>query len=245
MSDVDWHREMLGDRARVRRFVEAVRAAVRPGDVVLDLGTGSGILGFAAARAGAARVYAIDRGHIITVAEQLAQRNGVDDRIRFMRGASRELELPERVDVIVAEIIGAFGLEEEIVESLADARQRFLKPGGRMLPDRLELWVAPTAEGFGSECWYHDLLEDWDLDFAELRDMSRHIIHTTAVDPAHFLAPPQQLLGLDLHTAAAGQAHGQVEATLAAAGTLTGFAGWFTAFSRDAEILNAARSHLA
>src|SRR5262252_952841 len=103
---VDEHRLYLCDRARLRVFERAIAAAVRPGDVVIDLGAGTGVLGLLACRAGAARVYAIENGGMIEVARALAQANGLVDRIVFLRTHSSEVRLPEPADVVVGDLIG-------------------------------------------------------------------------------------------------------------------------------------------
>jgi protein arginine N-methyltransferase 1 len=108
---VDEHRQFLCDRARLRVFERAIAAAVRPGDVVIDLGAGTGVLGLLACRAGAARVYAIENSGMIEVARALAHANGLGDRVIFVRAHSSEAHLPEHADVLVADLIGRMGFE--------------------------------------------------------------------------------------------------------------------------------------
>jgi protein arginine N-methyltransferase 1 len=97
MSEVlDEHRLYLSDAVRVRAYERAICAIVRPGDVVLDLGAGTGVLGLLACRAGARRVYAVDGGGILGVARALARANGVADRITHVStGGGAALELVE------------------------------------------------------------------------------------------------------------------------------------------------------
>jgi len=125
------HARMLHDDRRTRDFIAALTAAVRPGDVVLDIGTGSGVLAVALARTGAKRVYAVEASDIAAVAARVFEANGVADRATLVPGWSRQIELPERADLLVAEIIGNEPLEEEILETTLDARGRLLKPGAR------------------------------------------------------------------------------------------------------------------
>src|SRR5512140_59171 len=99
---VDEHRLYLSDANRLDAFRRAIEAVVRPGDVVLDLACGTGILGLMACRAGASRVYALDDGGILDVARQAARANGFGDRIVHVKAYSRHATLPERVDVVVA-----------------------------------------------------------------------------------------------------------------------------------------------
>ena len=137
------HARMLHDDRRTRDFISALTAAVQPGDVVLDIGTGSGVLAVALARAGARRVYAVEASDIAAVAARVFAANGVTDRVTLVPGWSRQIELPERADLLVAEIIGNEPFEEEILETTLDARRRLLKPRARLVPHALELLARP------------------------------------------------------------------------------------------------------
>ena len=137
------HARMLHDDRRTGDFIAALTAAVRPGDVVLDIGTGSGVLAVALARAGARRVYAVEASDIAAAAARVFEANGVNDRVTLVPGWSRQIELPERADLLVAEVIGNEPLEEEILETTLDARRRLLKPGARLVPHALELLARP------------------------------------------------------------------------------------------------------
>ena len=143
MSSFDVHHLLLADRDRLRAVQRAFRDTVRPGSVVVDLGAGTGILGFLALRAGAGRVYAIERHPIVKLARALAAENGFGDRVRFVKGDSRRVTLPERADLVVSDLVGPFGVDPEMAESIVDAR-RFLKKGGRFVPERSEVWLAPV-----------------------------------------------------------------------------------------------------
>jgi precorrin-6B methylase 2 len=138
------HARMLHDDRRTRDYLAALAEAVRPGDVVLDIGTGSGVLAVAAARAGARRVYAVEGSDIAEVAERVFAANGVDDVVTLVPGWSRRVELPEPADLLVAEVIGNEPLEEEILETTLDARRRLLKPDARLIPHTLTLLARPV-----------------------------------------------------------------------------------------------------
>jgi SAM-dependent methyltransferase len=139
------HARMLHDDRRTRDYLDALAAAVRPGDVVLDIGTGSGVLAVAAARAGARHVYAIEASDIAEVAKRVFEINGVADRITLVPGWSRLIDLPEQADLLVAEVIGNEPFEEEILETTLDARRRLLKPGARLLPNKLTILARPLV----------------------------------------------------------------------------------------------------
>ena len=153
---LDYHLSMLHDTARMDAFRRAIDASVQPGDVVVDLGCGSGVLSFMACEAGAGKVYAIEGGPVIDVARELAVDNGFDDRIEFLAGWSIDVGLAGPADVLISETIGNAGLDEGIVAWTVDARQRLLRPDAVLLPQRLRTWVC-AAESFDD----HALVGDW------------------------------------------------------------------------------------
>lgn len=139
------HARMLHDDRRTGDFLQALGTVVRPGDVVVDIGTGSGILAVGAVRAGARHVYAIEASDIAGVAREVFERNGVQDRVTLISGWSREIDLPEPADVLVSEVIGNEPFEEEILETTLDARERLLKPDARLVPHELTLHARPLT----------------------------------------------------------------------------------------------------
>ena len=141
-AEFEVHRTMIRDRVRTEAFRRAIDSVVRPGDVVLDVGAGSGILSVFAARAGAARVYAVERTSIAVLAEQLAVANEVAETVKVIHGEVTEVELPEQVDVIVSEWLGGFGIDEGMLAPVIAARDRWLKPGGVMIPHAVSAWTA-------------------------------------------------------------------------------------------------------
>ena len=138
----DYHHSMIFDRKRSEAFLRAIVSTVRPGDVVVDVGTGTGLLSLFAAMAGARKVYAIEREPIMDVARRVALVNGVEDRVEFIAGMSTEIELPERGDVLITETIGNAGFDEGIVAWIEDARSRLLKPGARIIPQSVGVVLA-------------------------------------------------------------------------------------------------------
>jgi len=138
------HEEMLSDTVRVNAYHRAIHACVEPGDVVLDLGTGSGLLALMAAAAGAAKVYAVEHSDFIEVAREIAAHNDITN-VEFVHANSREFTPPEPVDVVVHEQMGDELFNENMLENLIDLRRRVLAPDGRLLPARFRLFVEPVV----------------------------------------------------------------------------------------------------
>ncbi|CAM9585418.1 unnamed protein product [Ectocarpus sp. 4 AP-2014] len=139
---------MLQDSVRVTAYQRAIseNRADFKGKVVLDVGTGSGILAFFAAQAGARRVYAVEASDVAEAAQQLVDANHMSSIIKVIKGKVEEIELPEKVDVIVSEPIGFLLVHERMLECYVNARERFLKPGGKMLPTLGEIVTAPITD---------------------------------------------------------------------------------------------------
>jgi type I protein arginine methyltransferase len=142
---------MICDRVRTGAFRRAIESVVRPCDVVLDLGAGSGILSVFAARAGAMRVYVVERTSIAGLAQELAAANGVAETVEVIHGDVIDVELPEHVDVIVSEWLGGFGIDEGMLAPVIAARDRWLKPGGTMIPHSVTAWVALVHDRYLEE----------------------------------------------------------------------------------------------
>lgn len=226
---VDEHRQYLSDKPRLAAFREAIARVVKPGDVVVDLGAGTGILGLLACRAGAARVYAIDEGGMIQLAREICRVNGFADRVTFIKEPSERASLPERADVVVADQIGRFGFEAGLLEYFSDARARFLKPGGRMIPARVTLEVAPVE--------HPDLsgqVEFWTgrpegFDVRPARAVAANTGYPARISREHLLSEPASLAVLDLASATAEPFRGDVAVDVTRDGTLHGVGGWFVA----------------
>jgi hypothetical protein len=134
------HLVMLDDRARTSGFCKALRSTVQPDDVVVDIGTGTGVLATCAALAGARRVYAVESSGIAEVAARVFGANGVSDRVTLVRERSTATTLPERGTVLVTETIGNDPLDEQLLEIVADAKKRLLAPGARIIPSAIEIY---------------------------------------------------------------------------------------------------------
>ena len=138
------HEEMLSDTVRVQTYHRGIRNNVRPGDVVVDLGTGTGLLAFMASRAGAKKVYAVEHSDFIEVAREIGRHNGFTN-IEFVQANSREFTPPEPVDIVLHEQMGDELFNENMLQNLLDVRDRLLRPHGRILPAKFRLYVEPVT----------------------------------------------------------------------------------------------------
>jgi len=139
---------MLQDAVRTSTYRDAImqNAVNFKGKVVLDVGTGSGILAFFAAQAGARRVYAVEASCVAKHARTLVEKNGFSDIIKVLEGKVEEVDIPEKVDVIISEPMGFLLVHERMLESYVAARDRFLKPGGLMFPSSGTIYMAPFTD---------------------------------------------------------------------------------------------------
>lgn len=240
MSDlIDEHRAYLSDAPRISAFRRAIHETVRPGDVVVDLGAGTGILGLFACEAGAARVYAIEAGPMVEIARQLAATNGVSDRIVHVKEVSTRAALPEPADVIVTDQIGHFGIEAGLLEFVGDAAGRWLKPGGRIVPMGVDLFVAPAEhdELRGAIDFWKDRAAGFDV--SPVYEQACNSGYPTAIDAAALLAPAARILSLE-PASRVEHYRGRGPLRIERDGTLDALAGWFSArLSPSVEMTNA------
>jgi hypothetical protein len=190
-GDPTIHAMMLNDRARTSGFLQAIERVVRPGDVVVDIGTGTGVLAVAAVRAGARRVYAIEAGAMLGVARQIIDVNGVSSQVTLIEGWSTQVSLPERANVLVAEIIGEIPFQERVLEVTRDARSRLLEDGARLIPGRLRIYGLPVAipdDLLATRVVTSPAVDRWKgwygMDFGPLGGAARGLRHVLLLDPA-------------------------------------------------------------
>jgi hypothetical protein len=222
-----YHASLLADADRVDRFREAIHAVVRPGDVVVDVGTGTGLLAYFACQAGAARVFAIEEGPVVNLAREIALVNGFEDRVEFFNDRSYRVELPERADVLISETLWNFGVGEGMVGFLADARRRFLKPGARAIPAGVDLHITPVQADRVYAMLHNRPADRHGIDFGPIRDCQVNNVQMPHLHSDNFLAAPSLLLSTELDESAATDFDAQVTATITQTGMMHGICGWF------------------
>jgi protein arginine N-methyltransferase 1 len=133
------HFPMIRDSVRVLAYRRAIARHCR-GRTVVEVGCGSGILSIFAAQAGARRVVAIEESEIADVAAEMFRTNGVEDVVELRRANSRDVTLDEPAEVLIHEVLGADPVEEAVLPSIVDARERLLAPGGRLIPYAVDVY---------------------------------------------------------------------------------------------------------
>lgn len=142
------HVGMLQDKMRMNAYHDAIKknSEIHFKDkVVLDVGTGTGILAIWAAQAGAKKVYAVEGSSVYVATKEMVAAHDFTDVIEVLHGCLEDVELPEKVDVIVSEWMGFLLFRESMFQSVLVARDRWLKPDGVMYPSRARLWMAPLG----------------------------------------------------------------------------------------------------
>jgi type I protein arginine methyltransferase len=227
MYSLDEFGEMVGDAVRFPAYCEAIARAVKPGDSVVDIGSGPGVFALLACKAGAKKVYAIDTDSVVEFGRQFAQANGVADRIEFLRGDSRRILLPERVNVIVSDIRGALPLFGQGIHTLNDARKRFLAENGRMIPERDTLFAALVEAADN----YERIVAPWKslpaLDLDAAIPVVLNTMYKRQCKPEQLLSDPQAWHVLDYANEAAPRASATLRFRTKRAGTVHGFTVWF------------------
>jgi protein arginine N-methyltransferase 1 len=222
------HGSLLLDEVRTHSFQQAILDTVKPGNIVLDLGCGTGVLAFFACQAGANRVFAIESGEVIESARMVSNQNGYEDQILFIKGHSKDVELTERVDVIITETLGNFGVGEGILSAIVDARRRFLKPGGAIIPSAVELYVAPveTAKVHRQikDLWSRNL---YGLDYTPIRSLALNHPSRAEFRSEDMLAKHVKIANLNLAEFERDEFQGKATWEVNRKGILHGIAGWF------------------
>jgi protein arginine N-methyltransferase 1 len=226
-KSLDEHFGYLSDPIKVETYQAAIAQAVQPGHVVVDLGCGSGLLGLMALKAGAARVLFIEETEIIEVARKTVADAGFAEKSEFLRGNSFELTLPERVDVVVCDHVGYFGFDYGIPALLADARERFLKPDGILVPAQVEILMAPV-ESEASRA----LVQQWrdesvPNEFTWLGTTSANTKHPVQLNQQDLLANSATLAALEMGVSTEPYLSWQTGFSCLKSGLLDGVAGWF------------------
>lgn len=155
---IEFQRLLLGDAIRNDAFVKALKKVIVPGKTVIaDIGSGTGYLSFVAEKLGAkeCHLYEVSKD-LLELSKKIGKANGMK-RCHYVHAHSTQVKNPPECDVVISETLGNYALEENIIETMNDAK-RFLKKGGVMIPQDLKQYVAPVTS---SRLWKE--LDIWDV----------------------------------------------------------------------------------
>jgi len=222
-SYFDIHRDMIGDTARTDAYRDALEKnpTLIQGKNVLDIGCGTGILSMFAARGGASAVVGVDGAkHIAEVAKANVKHNGFSDRIQIVYGKLEDIEgdIPGApFDVLVSEWMGYGLLFESMLDTVLVARDRFLKPGGAVLPDIATIHIA----GFDRKATDFPFWEDvYGFEMPEIKkqlfDGAMKTAVVTHVEGSRLTTSGAQVCELDLATCSIADTEFTTEFSLSA-----------------------------
>ena len=227
---IEYHRTLIADQVRNEAFFAALKAAIVPGQsVVADIGAGTGLLGLMASKLGAKDVFLFETAEVAGVAAAVLKANKAK-RCHLIPCHSTEFQDKLAVDIVVSETLGNYALEENIIATLGDARRRFLKPGGKIIPDRVIQYVAPVVSPrIDTE------LRAWervghDLDLAIAQTMSLNNAYVRALQPAEILDGCRSAMvwdEVDLTSEMKSKRRGDAEWRLPRPAKIYGFATWW------------------
>lgn len=199
---------MLEDAVRTNSYERALVQVAR-GQRVIDFGAGTGVLSIFAARSGAASVDAIERTSFVHHARRIARDSGYPN-IRFHHADHESFHMDGEVDLIVSEWMGHFLFYEAMLAPLISIRDRFLRPGGVMLPLRVHLHAALlTDQAFHEEFGFFQG-NPYGIDFSsiaeqplrqsrcvrvESKQLCRRQFHLGTLDMATVSGMPSSLTG--------------------------------------------------
>lgn len=222
--------EMISNRPRMEPYAEALRQAIRPGCVVLDIGAGTGIFSLLACRFGAGHVHAVEPDDSIQVARAMAVANGYADRITFHQTLSTAITLPQPADVVVSDLRGIVPLLQHHLPAIIDARQRLLALGGVLIPRCDRMWAAlvedPAQYRPYAEPW---LGNDYGLDLSPGQALVVNTWRKVNAQANQLLVPPQQWATLNYQTISHMDVSGELAWEAERAGTAHGLLVWFDA----------------
>ena len=221
---------MIADRVRMDTYAQALKAALTPDSVVLDIGAATGIHALLACKFGARRVYAVEPDDAIYLAREAAAANGFAGRIDFIQDLSTRISLPEPADIIVSDLRGVLPLYGQHIPSIVDARQRHLVAGGLLIPKRDTLWAALVE----ARSVYREVVEPWDLPYGLNMESAKEIAlnrldsaNTDTIRPGHLLTEPRRWAVLDYASIQSPDVQDDVSLRATRDGTAHGWLIWF------------------
>jgi Met-10+ like-protein len=218
---------MLSDETRVAAYAGAIRALVKPGDRVIEVGAGFGYFSVLAAQAGAARVDAVEVNPVVHLGPRIAAANGLADRIRFHEADLLQFEPDARADVLLGDLRGPTPFLGRALETLIDARKRMLKEGGIIIGRRDVLYCAPSRRPRAFDERISAPLSRLGVDLSAVAAVASATLFPSSIAADRLLAPGAPWGEIDYLTVESPNHRGAAEWTLQDGGDVEGIAIWF------------------
>ena len=222
--------QMVTCEPRMTAYANALRQAITPGCTVIDIGAGPGIFSLLACQMGAGSVIAIEPDDSVEVLRQFAVDNGCADRITIVQGLSTNYTPRAKADVIVSDLRGGLPLFEGHIRTIADARNRLLAPGGKLIPARDTLRIALCE----SDEDYTSIEQPWtsnpfNLKLEGARRYAANGWWKAKLKAEALLSEPADLAVLDYYQVDEPDLTSSVELLVARSGSAHGLLVWFDA----------------
>lgn len=196
------HEEMLKDEVRTRGYMRAIceNPHLFAGKTVLDVGCGTGILSIFAAKARAAKVYAVECSKIVDQARRIIEENGFADVVEVIEGKIEDIELPSEVDIIISEWMGYFLFYESMLDTVLFARDKWLKKDGMLFPDRASLYLC----GIEDAQYKTEKIDFWSsvygVDMSCIKNVALTEPLVDTVDPEQVMTTVSSVFSVDMNT---------------------------------------------
>ena len=196
-----WHIPMMNEHGRNEAYQKAMRSAIQGGDVVLDIGTGAGLLSMIAADCGAKEITTCEMSPTISkIAQQIIQTNGFEHKVKVINKNSKDLilgqDINKKADILVSEILSSELVGEGIQATILDAKERLVKKNGKMIPEGGSIMIAliENTGKLAKELFVDNALG---FDISNFNSITTHKWAASLEDEPQFLSEPIEAFTFD------------------------------------------------
>jgi protein arginine N-methyltransferase 1 len=229
---------MIADEPRMRAYEAALRGVIQPRSVVLDLGSGPGIMAFLACRLGAHKVIAVESDNVVQLARQIAAANGLEEQIEFLHGLSTTMEPPGRCDVVVSDLRGVLPLHGRHIPSIVDIRERWLAEGGAQIPREDTIFAAVVESQSAWDKHFCGYTVDAGVDLSPALQVRSGTVEKRRFEPDALITEPALWASIDYRTVTSPNHEARVSWRVQRDGTGHGIALWFDSVLIDGVTLS-------
>lgn len=232
--------KMINDKWRMGAYVSALNNSIKKDSIVVDLGAGTGIFSLLACKLGAKKVYAIEPNPALNLGVKSAKKNGYEDKITFINKSSTDVTLPEKADILISDIRGMLPLYGNNLEVIMDARDRFLKKSGVLIPGKDQI-ICSVA---GAQGLYRDITKIWEkgvsgLDLSDGRAICVNGIYPLCKNRINILTESKKWLEIDYYKLKKNSFKQKLSLKSLKTGIAHGIVLWFNSnLTKDTRLLN-------